>query len=557
MYVRETIEFTIKIGERIVASIWAYVIDLAPADILLSASFLKEYSQGYNIMMKEFMPYLFHESDLVIACTTEGVAALEMILNKYPQLVLGDDEVPDPNRYYKGQTFRLGLPDECRDKVYYRAQYHTDPHLIAEYRKILEPLIRAGVYVECISPHNNPAFLVPKKLPGTYRLVVDNRLVNMDCVAPGGMRASTLDVIRAIGGAKFFTTIDCKNAFYSLVLDERDRLFTAIRLPGFPCLVLTRMPMGAKASTAALYQAMVATLGEALYVYVLVWADDIIIFSKTWEEHIKHVDDVLHRLDKNGFCITRSKIELGKTEVSWLGYTISAKGVRPDPEKVKRILAMHRPNSISSLRSALGMWTYFASFIPAYSIIAAPLFAQLKKDNPSLQWTQECDQAWVQIKEKLASAPIMGFPDLNDTLYMHTDACKDGFAAILTQNRNGRHVLIDAISRTTTPAEKNYASAKSECACVVWANKKWRHYLSAVPLVIIVTDSYGLQFLQQKQEPTPLVQRWIIEMEGINYVVHYHKGAENIADFLSRQKEIVACYFTRSKEQIFPLTTPA
>jgi len=269
------------------------------------------------------------------------------------------------------------------------------------------------------------------------------------------------------------------------------------------------------------------------------------------EEHIKHVDDVLRRLDENGFCITRSKIELGKSEVTWLGYTISAKGVRPDPEKVKRILAMQKPDSISSLRSALGMWTYFSSFIPSYSIIAAPLFAQLKKDNPALQWTKECDLAWEQIKEKLASAPIMGFPDFDDTLYLHTDACKNGFAAILTQDRNGTHVLLDAISRTTSPAEKNYSSAKLECACVIWAAKKWKQYFYAAPLTVIVTDSYGLQFLQQKEDPSPLVQRWILEMEGFNYVVHYHKGAENIADFLSRQKELVACYFTRSKEQLF------
>jgi len=98
----------------------------------------------------------------------------------------------------------------------------------------------------------------------------------------------------------------------------------------------------------------------------------------------------------------------------------------------------------------------------------------------TLQWSEECEQAWNAIKEQLVTAPIMGFADYTKPLCMHTDACKSGFAAILTQVRQGRHILVDAISRTTTDAEKNYSSAKLECACVIWAAKKWKHYLYAV-----------------------------------------------------------------------------
>jgi len=104
-----------------------------------------------------------------------------------------------------------------------------------------------------------------------------------------------------------------------------------------------------------------------------------------------------------------------------------------------------------------------SSFIPSYSIVAAPLFNQPKKDNRALTWSDECESAWKEIKLKLTSAPIMGFADYTQPLYMHTDACKTGFAAVLTQERGTRHILIDAVSRTTTPAEKNYSSAKLEC----------------------------------------------------------------------------------------------
>jgi len=135
--------------------------------------------------------------------------------------------------------------------------------------------------------------------------------------------------------------------------------------------------------------------------------------------------------------------------------------------------------------------------------------AQLRKGVTSLRWTEECNHAWETMKQKLVSAPIMGFPDYSQPFYLHTDACKSGFAAILTQERKEGKTLIDSISRTTNPAEKNYSSDKLECACVIWAAKRWKHYLYPAPHTTIVTDSYRLQYLQQKGSETALVQRWV------------------------------------------------
>ena len=238
--------------------------------------------------------------------------------------------------------------------------------------------MRAGVYVISDSPHNNPVMLVEKHEPGKFRMVVDNRLVNEVCRPVGSSSVCPLNLIKMIHEAMRFTAMDCKDAFYSLLLAEKDQQYTAISPPGMPHLHLTRMPMGAKASMAALNQALTRTLGDMLYKNVLNYADDILIFSKTEEEHKEHVREVLRRLDDNGFCISRKKITLGKSEVKWLGYTTSEEGVRPDDSKVKELNSMRPPCSTQELRSALGMWTYFASFVPGYSIIAAPMMAQLR-----------------------------------------------------------------------------------------------------------------------------------------------------------------------------------
>ena len=547
--IKQTIQTEIEIGNT-KATVVLHVAPKAPADILLGVPFLQEHSQGYKLMCKEFEQRTKPQTVASAETTVDKPKTLEDVLACHPDLILEPDQVPDPTRVYKGQHFRLGLPDDKRSKIYCRPQYPPKPGDVEAFRKVLEPLIKAGVYQISNSPHNSPAMLVPKKKPGDFRMVVDSRQVNQACSPVGGMAAAPLDIIKSINGAKIFTTLDCKNAFYSLVLDEQDRPFTAISPPGMPKLELTRMPMGAKASTAALFQAMMATLGNAVYTYALVWADDVIVYSKNYEEHVRHLEDVLNKLDQNGFCISRDKIELGKDKVKWLGYEISAKGVKPDPEKVEKLTQMRRPQTLKELRSALGMWTYFSKFIPAYSIIAAPLMSQLKKENKTLNWTDDCEKAWETIKQKICVAPIMGYCNYDQPLQLHTDACQSGFAAILTQIQGNRNVLIDAISRTTNAAEKNYSSAKLECACVIWAAKRWKSYINAVPNTEIVTDSYGLQYLHQKSSDSALVQRWIMEMDGLRCTVRYHKGKENIADFLSRQDDrqahMAAAVTTRS-----------
>jgi len=144
----------------------------------------------------------------------------------------------------------------------------------------------------------------------------------------------------------------------------------------------------------------------------------------------------------------------------------------------------------------------------------------------------------------------MTLPDYKLPLFLHTDACKNGFAEVLTQIQEGKRVIVDATSRTTSPAEKNYGSTKLECACVIWAVKKWKYHLYAARHTTIITDSRGLQYLQQKSSQLALVERWLCELEEFSYSVEYHKGEENIVDFLSRQDDYAAAVSTRSSRVV-------
>jgi len=144
---------------------------------------------------------------------------------------------------------------------------------------------------------------------------------------------------------------------------------------------------------------------------------------------------------------------------------ISAEGIRPNKEKVEKLLNMKRPINLKELRSVMGLRTYFTTFMPGYSITASPLLRQLKKENKELVWDEECDKAWNEMKKNLASAPVIGYPKYDQPFSLHTDACQNGYAAILVQEQHGHPVIIDAISRITNDSEKKYSAVKQERMC--------------------------------------------------------------------------------------------
>ena len=209
IHIERKIEVEIKIGNT-KATVTLHVAPKAPADILLGVPFLQAHSQGYKLMCEEFEQGANQQTVAAASVETSEPKTLEEVLARHPDLILEPDQVPDPSRVYKGQHFRLGLPDDKRSKIYCRPQYPPKPGDVEAFRKVLEPLIKAGVYQISNSPHNSPAMLVPKKKPGDFRMVVDSRQVNQACNPVGGMAAAPLDVIKSINGAKIFTTLDCK-----------------------------------------------------------------------------------------------------------------------------------------------------------------------------------------------------------------------------------------------------------------------------------------------------------------------------------------------------------
>lgn len=247
---------------------------------------------------------------------------------------------------------------------------------------------------------------------------------------------------------------------------------------------------------------------------------------------MKHVMQVMEKLNDAGFCISKHKLELFRTHVSWLGYDIDENGIRIGAERVQALQNLARPGNPKQLMSVLGLFNYLSSHIVNYAKLAKPLRDLQKAEK--WKWTEECEKAFNKIKEVIVHAPTIGFLDPHKELYLHTDASQDAIAGILTQVQNGKHVIIDTWSKANPPRKTPWSATMLEAEAVIKCARKWKNYLWVVPITHIISDAFGLQFLKEKAEHSRLVQRWLAVMEDFKYDVVYRKGEYNIADPLSR-----------------------
>ncbi len=252
-----------------------------------------------------------------------------------------------------------------------------------------------GIVEKSKSPFNSPTFLVPKK-DGGYRLVVDFRRLNQYVVTDPFPLPRISQIIESLGKAKFFSVIDLLWGFYNLELDPRDKEKTAFStFEGHYQFV--RMPMGFKNSPSVFQRLMTIVLSGCLGRYAFIYLDDLLVFSSTAKEHVKHLEDVFARLSQANLKVKFSKTQLFRTEIEYLGFLVGRDGVKVNPRKVAAIANFPTPENVKGVQSFLGLVNYFRVFVVKFSERARPLYELLKADNP-WQWTKKEDDSYDRCK---------------------------------------------------------------------------------------------------------------------------------------------------------------
>ena len=415
----------------------------------------------------------------------------------------------------------------------YRLSHHEQEFLYHH----LQDLLNKGIIRKSTSPWVSPAILVSKKDghggKTDLRLVLNYKRVNAVTVKDTYPMPRASDVLDAMTGCQYFTTMDMLSGFWQMKLDESSIPKTCFTTP-FGNYEWTRMPFGLCNAPASFNRLMASVLQSAINCKSFV--DDVFVYSPTWNDHMQHLRGVLFRIKASGLKVKISKCNFAAHKAKALGFVVSADGVMADPDKIKAIAQLPMPKTIADVRSFLGMVGFYQQFISDFATKAVPLFRLLKKGVEfSTVWDEDCVQAFNTLVKAIIQAPVLQLPDWTKQFVLYTDWSKRAIGAALHQkDDNDTEHPIAFASRTLNPAEQNYAPTEGECLAVVWAVQKFRHYLHGQHF-ILRTDHKALTWLNHARFTNAKLERWALKLQEHSFDVEYVKGPDNVvADCLSR-----------------------
>jgi len=269
--------------------------------------------------------------------------------------------------------------------------------------------------------------------------------------------------------------------------------------------------------------------------FIVVYIDDITIYSKTFNEHLQHLRSTFTKLREAGLKVQPDKCQFGKTSLPFLGYIIGKNEIKPDPSKVEKVQDYPVPNNLTTLHEFIGLALYYRRFIKDFAKIASPLHKLLHKNQPYI-WNEKCQLAFETLKNHLITSPILTYPDFDKPFILFTDASSIGLGAILSQKDSENHEKVIAYaSRRVNETEAKYSATELECLAVVWAIKLFRPYLHSNIPFDLITDHSALKYLFNKPNPPGRLARWIMTLRDYNFNTIHKKGkTHSNVDPLSR-----------------------
>ncbi|KAL0543603.1 hypothetical protein IC582_018703 [Cucumis melo] len=419
-----------------------------------------------------------------------------------------------------------------------RAPNIMAPAELKELKVQLQEFLDKGFIRPSVSPWGAPVLFVKKK-DGSMRLCIDYRELNKVTVKNRYPLPRIDDLFDQLQGATVFSKIDLRSGYHQLRIKDEDVPKTAFR-SRYGHYEFIVMSFGLTNAPAVFMDLMNRVFREFLDTFVIVFIDDILIYSKTEAEHEEHLRMVLQTLRDNKLYAKFSKCEFWLKQVSFLGHVVSKDGVSVDPAKIEAITGWTRPSTVSEVRSFLGLAGYYRRFVENFSRIATPL-TQLTRKGAPFVWSKACEDSFQTFKQKLVTAPVLTVPDGSGSFVIYSDASKKGLGCVLMQQGK----VVAYASRQLKSHEQNYPTHDLELAAVVFALKIWRHYLYGEKIQIF-TDHKSLKYFFTQKELNMRQRRWLELVKDYDCEILYHPGKANVvADALSRKVSHSAALITR------------
>ena len=454
----------------------------------------------------------------------EERSAVHTLLKRYKQIFAF--EITDL-KYAKGIEHYISTGDvEPISQRNYRYGFEDRKTII----KQAEEWLKAGIIEESTSPWSNPIVLVKKD--GKTRLCLDFRKLNAITEVHKYPIPLVDECLDNIAGCKFISMFDLRSGFLQIGIAEEDRFKTAFST-GRATFHFRKMPFGLNNAPSTFQKVMNFVFKDFIDKFMNVYIDDVVCYSKTFNEHLHHLEMIFKQLDKYDLRLHSEKSKFVCEKVKFLGFIVDGENIQPDPHRCDAIKNIPIPSRVKDVQSFLGSANYYRRFIREYSLIIKPLTELLKK-NTKWFWSEDCQEAFDKIKLALTTEPILALYRPGDQLVLSTDASGFGVGAILFQIQNGLEKVIYYASCKLNKAQQNYSATERECFGIVWAVKKFHHYLVGNEF-LVQTDHHGLCWLMSIRDPNGRLCRWSLLLQQHRFKIVYKSGkTHGNVDFLSR-----------------------
>ena len=460
------------------------------------------------------------------------VPMTENEFQRVKQLLLDNRDVFSCTGEPLGRTKMVKHPIRTQSETPIKQAVRRPPfHLKEEADKEVQKMLKQDIIEPSESPWASPVVLVRKK-DGSLRYCIDYRKLNSVTIKDSYPLPRIDESLDALGGSKYFSTLDLASGYWQIELDEdakqKSAFCTTSGLYQFKV-----MPFGLTNAPATFQRLMERVLSSLQWQICLVYIDDIVVFSQTLDDHVSRLQQILRRLKTAGLKLKPKKCFLFQIKVAYLGHIVSEQGIQTDPSKTEKIKNWPIPQCVTDIKSFLGLCSYYRRFVQGFSTIARPL-VQLTEKSTQFKWEKEQQIAFDTLKDKLTSAPILAYPQVTGEFILDTDASDTGIGAVLSQVQNGIEKVIAYASKTLSKPEKRYCVTRRELLAVVYFTQYFRHFLLGRKFTVR-TDHNSLKWLRKFKNPEGQIARWLEVLETFNFDIQHRPGAKHgNADALSR-----------------------